>query len=545
MVTVPGGARGEVPEQAWAYDDVTAAEELPAAGFPAGLTSLSFIGAALRRRARLWCATAAAGLLIGLGLTLVIPPAYQASTSILLTHNVGEDPTQAMQTDVALSQSHTVAERAMHKLGVRESAGSFLAAYTVTPVTNRVLLVTVSAPSSNEAVRRAQALATEFLQLRAGQLQAQQRLVLAALNQQITQTQQRIESIASQITNVSAQAASPAQRAKLDGLLAQRGQANGVLAGQEQATTEYQVTSQQATASVVEGSEVLDAAAPIPRSGLLLAMTYAATGLIAGLALGLGIVIVGALVSDRLRRRDDVAHALGAPVSLSVGSVHVGRWLPGRRGLKAARGRDMQRIVAYLRDAVPGSSRGAAALAVVPVDDARVAAVSLMSLAVSCAQEGKQVVVADLCSGAPAARLLKAKDAGVQAVSVNGAHLVVAVPDRGDVVPVGPVHRTSPRAQPEPVSEALAAAYASADLLLTLVTLDPSLGGEHIATWAADVVVMATAGRSSSTKIHAVGEMIRLAGTSPFSAVLVGADKTDESIGVTHTPPPRHRPIRV
>jgi len=44
-----------------------------------------------------------------------------------------------------------------------------------------------------------------------------------------------------------------------------------------------------------------------------------------------------------------------------------------------------------------------------------------------------------------------------------------------------------------------------------------------------------TAGRSSSTRIHAVGEMIRLAGTPLISAVLVGADKTDESLGATHT----------
>ena len=42
-------------------------------------------------------------------------------------------------------------------------------------------------------------------------------------------------------------------------------------------------------------------------------------GLIAGLVLGLGIVVIRALLSDRLYRRDDVARALGAPVKLSVG----------------------------------------------------------------------------------------------------------------------------------------------------------------------------------------------------------------------------------
>lgn len=69
-------------------------------------------------------------------------------------------------------------------------------------------------------------------------------------------------------------------------------------------------------------------------------------------------------------------------------------------------------------------------------------------------------------------------------------------------------------------------------MLLTLLTLDPSFGGEHLQTWAANAVVVVTAGRSSWTKINAVGEMIRLSGTRLASAVLIGADKTDESLGV-------------
>jgi len=243
-------------------------------------------------------------------------------------------------------------------------------------------------------------------------------------------------------------------------------------------------------------------------------------------------------VSDRLRQRDEVAHALGAPVNVSVGSLRDADWQPGPRGLAAAPGHDMQRIVAHLRETVPARSQGAAALAVVAVDNAQVAALALVSLAVSCAQQGRQVVVADLCSGAPAARLLEVRDPGVRTVSMNGAQLVVAVPDHDDVLPTGPLRRASPSAQPAAASEALAAAYASADLLLTLVTLDPSLGAGHLPTWATGVVVLVTAGRSSPTRIHAVGEMIRLAGTSLVSAVLVGADKTDETLGATQTPDP-------
>jgi hypothetical protein len=76
----------------------------------------------------------------------------------------------------------------------------------------------------------------------------------------------------------------------------------------------------------------------------------------------------------------------------------------------------------------------------------------------------------------------------------------------------------------------------SADMLLTLAPLDPGLGGEHLSGWTTTLVAMVTAGSSSAQRIFAVGEMIRQAGIEVASAVLIGADKGDESLGV----PPAH-----
>ncbi len=486
------------PEQVRDYDNFAGAEEPPAAELTAGLTSLRFIGRALRRRAWLWCATAVAGLVIGLGLLRVLPPAYQASTSVLLTHNPTEDPGAAINTDLTLSQTRAVAQGALGRLGLRQSVGSLLAAYTVTIVTDRVLLITVNAPSSNEAVRRGQALAAEFLQFRADALHIQQRVVLATVGQQIAVAGRLVKSTTEGIAQLPAQPASATQPAALHHLQALQQQANVALAGLEQTAASYPVI----TAAMVAGSGVLDAAAAIPRPHQVVRF-YLAAGFFVGLVLGLGIVMVGALASDRLRRRDDVAYALGAPVSFSVGSVHSARWLPGQLRLAAARGRDMRRIGAHLRRAVrAGSAR--AELAVVSLDNAQVVALSLVSLAVSCAVEGQRVLLADLTDGAPAARLLGVREPGVREVCVHDARLVVAVPDRHDVAPVGPLRPAAPRAQAGSATEDLASAYESADLLLTLVTLNPALGAEHVATWATDVIVVVTAGRSPAAKIHAV-----------------------------------------
>ena len=117
-------------------------------------------------------------------------------------------------------------------------------------------------------------------------------------------------------------------------------------------------------------------------------------------------------------------------------------------------------------------------------------------------------------------------------MSAQGAHLVVAVPERDNLATFGPLDRGPVPAERSSFTEAVADACASANLLLTLATVDPSLGAEHIATWATDAVAVVTAGQSSWEKVHGVAELVRLSGTRLVSAVLVGADKTDESVGM-------------
>jgi len=531
-MSLPRSTYDDGPKRLWLDDDASAVQDRPADP-AANLVSLRFFTAALRRSAWFWRVTAVAGLLVGSGL-YVKAHTYQAGTTLLLTVGAEAQPDTAILDNQAIAQSDGVAALALHKLGLRESVSSFTRSYTATPLSDRVLQITASAPSSEEAVRRANAVAAEFLTFRASALEAEQRLEFTALDQQVTQDKQNLASISKQISLASAQPVSASRRSRLSALRDQDTRASNDLAVLEQQVSATKAATGVATASMIGGSNVLDPASPIPpRSRVKQLLLYVGGGLIIGLILGVGAVLVGALLSDRLRRRDDVAQALAAPVKLSVPARRASGWLPGWRGRVSDR--HLQRIVAYLGAAVPAGSRRAAALAVVPVDDPRLAALSVASLAESCAQQGRQVVVADLCRGAPAAALLGAGSPGVHRVGVDGGHVVAAVPDPSDFAPEGPLRPLSPQAETAFLGE-LDAVCASADLLLTLTTLDPSVGGEHLATWAADAVVVVTAGRSSWTKVQAVGELIRLAGTRLHSAVLVGADKADESLGVTLTP---------
>ena len=513
-------------------DDYTYVDDR-AADRGTGVTNLAFIKAVLRRRVRFWCSFAVVGMLLGIGFTLKGHPTYQASTSLLLTPQAapGEASGAPILNEQSIAQSRAVAGLALAKLGLPESISSFQTTYTVTAPTDRVLVITVSAPSSSEAVSRASALATAFLGFRTNLVNTAQNLVVSTLQQQIAQAQQSVDSINAKISQVKAEA--PAQEAELTKLQFQLTQANSALATLQQ-TLQGQVGTQSPSFGIVHDSKVLDPAGPLqPHSRLKLLIEHTLIGLIAGLAFGIGIVIVGALISDRLRQRDDVARALGAPVKLSVGTVRRGRRGRGGGGLAATQSTSIKRVAAYLDTAVPSSPRGPANLAVVPVDDVHVPAACLVALAVSCAQRGLRVVVADLCDDAPAARLLGAGDPGVRAVSTQGTDLIVIVPDRDDVLPVGPLQPNTGRIR---AAEPVVAAGTSADLLLTLAALDPSVGGEYLAGWARSAVAVVTAGESTAARIHAVGEMIRLAGMSVISGVLVDADKTDESLGVLSTP---------
>jgi len=420
------------------------------------------------------------------------------------------------------------------KLGLTENVFKFIGSYTVVAATDRVLVFTVSAPSTGQAVSRAAALAAEFLRFRASELLMQQRQAIGSLDASVKAAGQRTARIAAEIARVSGQTSSLAQRAELARLQASWRQAVAAQAGLQTAKASYQANAQVTTAAMIAGSRVLDGAAPVPRSKVRSPAAYAVAGAMVGLLAGIAIVMIQELTSSRLRRRDDIAVALGAPVELSA--VRPSRlW---RRGLAAARGQGVQRIDRYLRRALGRARAGElSALAVVALDDTRAAALSVASLAVALAGAGKHVLVADLAEHAPAARLLGVRVPGVSDLTVAGQQLTVAIPEPDDVARLGPLdgrghgaagQYRAARTADGPLKEACL----QADLMLTLVTLDPVAGAEYLPTWAAGAVVTITAGKSSGTKIHTAGEMIRLAGTPLISAVVLDADKADESLGM-------------
>lgn len=532
----------DVRERLWAYEDFTAAEEHAPFDMAGAFASLGFVRAAVRRRRRFWVLWAVIGMVVGLGIFVKYPVSYQATVTLIVKNNPQDDPVSAMQSQVTLVESKTVAAGTVKALDLPQSVSSFQAAYTVTVVTDEIISIAVSAPTPAGAVERANEVASQYLSFRASLLLGQQAQDVASLAQQIPAAQQHIAALQSQIAALLGQGAAQGQLTRVQNQLKA---ATDMLPTLEQTVTGLTVSDKSTTSTMIDGTQVLDSATLLHHSSVKDLVEYVLSGLIGGLAIGLGTVIVRELTSDRLRRRDDIAAALGAPVRLSVGRLSVGRLrksrlFPGGRAA-ANRERDLRRIAAYLRHAAVRPGRGARTLAVVAVDNAAEIAPAVVALAEGCAKDSVRLVVADLAKGAPVARLLGAEGAGVHPVRVAGADMVVVIPEKDDPIPAGPLRLADDGLGAVPPAEAVVAAASQADLLLTVAELDPAVGGDHLGTWAGTAVAVFTAGRTRAARAYAVGEMLRLSGVHAISGVVVDADTTDESLGA---PPARDAAAR-
>jgi capsular polysaccharide biosynthesis protein len=530
----------DLRERLWAYEDFTAEQEHPGLDVTGAFASLGFLREALRRNARLWLALAVIGLILGAGMYAALPPKYQATTSIYFTNNPDMDALDQIDTNQTLVSTPTVAEQAMGELRVGGTVASFLGSYTAAPVTDEVMSITASASTSAQAVTRAQTIAETFLSFRANMLRSELAQEDQTLNLEVTAAQQKVDSLTKQISQLTSSGSSgtsgssgSTDHTELTTLTRQRTSAEASLTALQTTVQAADDDNAVTTAAMINGTEIINPATALAHSKLKYLAFYIAIGLFGGLAIGMGFIVIRALVTDRFRRRRDIASALGMPVKLSTGPVR-GGWVRDK-GASA----NVRRLVGYLRSAIPSGGNAPAALAVVAVDNARDVADLVAELVRACAGEGQKVAVADLIPGAPAARLLGMRGTGVHHLSVSSpgapvSPLVVIVPERDDVAPGGPLRRSGVAVRP--ADPDLAATCRSSDVLITLLTLEPGTGGEHLPTWATDVVVAATAGRSSGPRLYAVGELVRLAHPRSVSAVLINADRADQSLGVPETP---------
>ena len=491
--------------------DATMVNEESALGPTIALRSLM---ATIRRRRRVWLTTALLGLVVGAGLHLVAPQKYSAVTDLYLAQPAGADPAQAMVDDVSLLHTQAVAQQAVSADRLTLSPTALLSHYGGLALSNDILSIKYTAPSQDGAIAGARAVARAFLAVQARELHLQTDVLVRGLQSRISTLNAEISTLNNQITVLSSTPANEQTTSEITQQVSQRS-ADGTQITQLQSQIQQALLNEQSTDHV---SHVLDPAALAPVSVKRVTLVDALSGLVAGLAIGLGVVIFGELLSERVPDRSTVAALLGAPVELSLGRYKHPRVLRRSRLSRSLHNpspalRMMERRLRGHLESAPEST-----LAVVAAGAAEPAALAVGALALELSREGHQVVVVDAAEDRPLASILgltvrPQTMETVQSAAPGGSQVRVIV------------------APEDPAQMAQKAPPDDADVVVVLATLDPAFGAEHLASWVRDAVMIVCPRGLPITRMSVVPRDAARGGGLPTLGVGVGIRRPGRQLG--------------
>lgn len=517
----------------------------------------------LRREWRTWMGMAAVGAILGFAAVYLLPASSTGTVTVLMSHPANLDGPSAMATDLSLLNTREVAAKTVSQLGLKLTPEAFQATVAAEALTTEILTITVSAPDDRSAVARANALTQQYLDFRAAQLRSMASGTISGYQKRIAAMQQQVTALNTEYAQVSEQGAAGQNRASE--ILTQRSELNSQITDMQQAVEDAAL----APDAAISSTHVIDPARALRRSGKKTIVLDVGSGLIAGTALGVGFVLFRALTSDRLRRRRDVALALGTPVRFSVASQRGRERRPGRLGGRRARkgwhGRDLEALVHGLESAVMRPSTVAAtggaptsnptatptttatsgprqSVALAAIGNAGVAATVVGALATHLRRLGLSVFLVDLSPSAALVahmsstrrrrRLLFRKRSRAEGMAHGGADSAVFRPSVGPGLARGPREAAAGTLVDLPSDDAWLGSWYAADVVLALAEVDPGLDAENLRSWVSQVVPLVTAGQSSPELLQTTAELVRAAALPMPFAMMVGCDDTDESLGL-------------
>ncbi len=488
----------------------TSTEEDPVLGRVVQLRSL---WAAIRRRWRVIVIFGLVGLVVGAALQYVLPRKYAATADLYLAIPSGANPPEAMADNVALLQTATVAKQAIAAGHLNMSPHSLLTHSSALSLSDNIMSIKFNASSQSQAVAGARDVAQAFLAVEAGELRRQTDGLVRSLRSQISALNSSITTLDAQIEGQAAPTSTDASD-NLSNLINERSGDESQVS-QLQGQIDQALTQEQSSSNV---SHVLDPAALVPVSTKKVLLIDGLSGLVAGLFIGLLVIVFSALFSEEALDRVTVAETIGAPVVLSLGRYRKPLLMRRTRLRRRLRTPDpsMRMIERRLRvqlETAPGS-----ALGVVTMGDPDAAALGVGALALELSSEGRRVVVVDAAEGRPLASMLgRSRESETMET--------LPIPKDGDsslrvlVAPQDPVQMAE---KPPPEDT---------DALLVLAALDPAFGAEHLAPWVSDAVVVVPSRGVSLARIDVGREMLRQAGISLRSVILLDANPDDETSG--------------
>lgn len=510
---------------AWNIPDV-APEESADPGRPlAALVSFHYLRAAVRRRRLRLVVPAVLGLLLGVAFLAVSPALPTATTTLILAHDPQVLPANASATDVSLLTTRTVAERTIQDLGLTIAPQELL--NSVTPVStgsSEILQITMTAPTNDEAVRRLGAFTSRYLEFRNGQVAAQVDILIKGYEKRIAGLQATVKEQTRQIDDAAGRGES--NTPAVTDAVALRSKSNGQISDLQQLDQQAQLQR----ATVVVASKVLDPPAPLSGGRLRHVALVLASALIGGLAVGFVVVVLQAILTDRLWLRVEVGSALQTRVPLSVRRLAplsrlarpVG-FLPWVRAARERRSVDRQRMGHTIEQALMGTRRPAS-LAVLCLGNSDDMRFGLVAAGAAIRRHGRDALIVDLTARGQ-----------VEAALDRLADLAELSPgDRPEVFRphVVPSLTSGPADLDGSDWDDVAVAKARSAVVLVLADLDPAVGVDHLTAWADEVVVAVTAGRSGVELVRTTADLVRSAGLRLLGAVLLRTTRDDMSSAV-------------
>ena len=536
----------------WRIDDEDGSPEITGAPLPLLVTGRALVDA-LARTWRIWVAATIIGALLGVAAFFAVPHPASAETTLFMVHP--EEGESAMTTDLNLLLTTTVASRVLADLDLEQSPEGLLSTVTVTPVNEQLLALEVSGPDEASAVERATSLVENFFEFRAEELRSVSDGLIEGYQARITDLTSQVDALSRQYQQLSAEESAADPRAG-DILTARSTLATEI--------TRLQSDIEEAsirTEGAIKGTHVVDAPRASPYGSRRQSVLLAASGAILLGGLCIGTILLRSLTSDRLRRRREVAGALGVPVRVGVGPVSSRGFLERTEAALASRvagvfrghpasrtdrrrRRNFEALVQGMESAVPPRLRsgaphggtgghppvkrrsGPTTLGLAAIDRTDTAAAILRATGERIADRGVPVLLVDLTStGALSAA------PGLSASLGEPGTPRVYRPE-GD-----PAFTSGPRRYARrPVLEleelgVLGAAWNEADLVLVLVEVDPGFDLQVLRTWVSAVVPLVSAGRASGELLSTIAGLVAEAGLDMPFALLEGADRSDQTLG--------------
>jgi capsular polysaccharide biosynthesis protein len=278
------------------------------------------------RYRRVAAAVALVGLFLGLAYAVAAPDPISAKALVLLpaaaTSSSGI-PTYSIATDVEIAMTPAILDPATNAAGISEPYSTIEHQVSVTASTPNVLQIVAKSSSASKAERLANAVATTFIHYSNSQAALFSTTNVAGWTQQVAADQSQITVLKNEISTTSKAMNSAGTQQRQDDsqlIVSYTTELDNITSLMKILNSEINLAhlSGQSPAS---GAAVAQSATSANQPSALRILKLGVIGLLVGLILGIVAAFAVGRKDRRLRQRDEIARAAGAPVLASLSAV--------------------------------------------------------------------------------------------------------------------------------------------------------------------------------------------------------------------------------